>query len=464
MTATPAARLVHRTAHLRLRLTRRQARRCYGLLRSAGDVWGWLLDTNRQRHRQGEPAISNYQALCRLLTGRGSFGELSMVGARSVLRRYSDAWFRAASRRGQADKAGYPRRKRALIPIRFYHGTFAIQGQRVRLPVARGRPDLWVRLARPLPYPPEQVRAVTLLADGGRLWLAVTAAIPVQQDHVKDLGRVAGVDLGIIHPYAVVAQDAGLLVSGRAIRAENYLHLQDQQARHRKAARRVPKPGQRGSRRWRRHRARLRRMEARHRRRVHHAHHEAAKKVVDFATQQRVGILVVGDLKGIAGKNAGRVQNLRLRQWRRTHLLGALQDKAELAGIIVRLVDERGTSSTCPACQQRVPKPAGRHFYCPHCRFQGHRDLVGAANIAAKVGGGPTSTGVPLLVEHRRAGRAPARRDRRRHLHDARRRWPCLASGHPPGDPVPRGCRSLRVPDLAPGEDQANAPNRANVA
>jgi IS605 OrfB family transposase len=464
MTAPPAAHPVHRTAHLRLRLTRRQVRRCYGLLRSAGDVWAWLLDTNRQRHWQGEPVISNYQALCRLLTGRGLFGELSTVGARSVLRRYSDAWFQAANRRGQADKAGFPRRKRALIPVRFYHGTFTIQGQRVRLPVASGRPELWVRLARPLPYPPEQVRAVTLLADGGWLWLAVTATIPIQLGHDMDPGRVAGVDLGIIHPYAVVTQDAGLLVSGRAIRAENYLHLQDQQTRHIKAARRAPKPGQRGSRRWRRHRARLRRVEARHRRRVHQAHHEAAKQVVDFAVQQRVGTLVVGDPKGITAKNAGRMHNLRLRQWRRTHLLQALRDKAELAGIIVRLVDERGTSSTCPACHERVPKPGGRHVSCPHCRFQGHRDLVGAANIAAKADGGPTSTGIPVLVEHRRAGMVPARRDRRRHLHDARRRWSCLASGHPPGDPVSRGCRSLCVPDLAPGEDQATPPNRANVA
>ncbi|HEX8134134.1 MAG TPA: hypothetical protein VF880_12005, partial [Actinomycetes bacterium] len=69
--------------------------------------------------------------------------------------------------------------------------------------------------ARPLPYPPEQIRAVTLLADGGRLWLAVTAAVPIQHDHDLDPSRVAGVDLGIIHPYAVVTGQAGLLVSGR---------------------------------------------------------------------------------------------------------------------------------------------------------------------------------------------------------------------------------------------------------
>jgi IS605 OrfB family transposase len=394
----------------------------------------------------------------------GPFGELSVTGARSVLRRYADAWHQAAKRRGQGAEAGFPRRKRALVPVRCYNGTFQIEGQRVRLPVARGRPELWVRLARSIPYPPEQVRAVILLADGGRLWLAVTAAVPVQQDPDLDPGRVAGVDLGIIHPYAVVTPEAGLLVSGRAIRADSYLHLKDQQARRAKAARRAPRPGQRGSRRWRRHRARLRRAEARHRRRVHQAHHEAAKHVVAFAVQQRVGTLLLGDPKGITKHDAGRVHNWRLRQWRRTHLLQALRDKAGLAGVVVRLVDERGTSSTCPACHRRVPKPTGRRSACPHCTFQGHRDLVGAYNIAAKAGGGPTSTGVPVLVEHRRAGIVPARRDRRRHQYDGRR-WSCLASGHPDEPACSPGCRS---PDArlqpSPGEDQAAPPNGANVA
>jgi putative transposase len=465
MAATvPAAGLVHRTAHIRLRATRHQTDRCYKLLRAAGDLWAWLIDDNRQRWQHGQPPIANYQQLCRQLTSHSSFGELSIVGARSVLRRYADAWHQAAKRRraGQ-QRAGFPRRKRALVPVRFYHGTFQLDGRRVRLPVARGCPELWVRLARPIPYPTEQVRAVTLLADGGRLWLAVTAAVPVEE-HDLDPGRVAGVDLGIIHPYAVITEQAGLLVSGRALRAEGWLHLHDQQARQAKAARRAPRPGQRGSRRWRRHRAKLRRVEARHRRRVHQAQHAAAKQVVAFAVQRRVGILLVGDPKGITERDAGRVQNLRLRQWRRTHLLGALRDKAERAGIMVRLVDERGSSSTCPACRRRVPKPAGRQFRCPHCGLQGHRDLVGARNIAAKAGGGRTSTDIAVLVEHRRAGIVPARRDRRRHQYDRRRRS-CPAPGHPAAAAIAAGCRSSAAGSSpAAGEDQTASPNRANVA
>ena len=230
-----APRLVHRTATIRLRTTRHQTDRCYGLLRSAGDVWAWLLDGNRQRHQQGEQPVVNYQALCRQLTSKGSFGELSVVGARSVLRRYADAWHQAAKRRQGGEQPSYPRRKRALVPVRFYHRPFRLDGRRVRLPVAKDQPELWVRLARPIPYPAGQVRAVTLLAEGGRLWLAVTAAVPVEANDL-DPDRVAGVDLGIIHPYAVVTPDAGLLVSGRAIRAEGFLHLADQQARQATAA------------------------------------------------------------------------------------------------------------------------------------------------------------------------------------------------------------------------------------
>ena len=110
-----------------------------------------------------------------------------------------------------------------------------------------------------------------------------------------------------------------------------------------------------------------------------------------WAVAHRVATLIVGDPKGITHRDFGPVHNRRLRTWDRTHLLGYLTDKAELAGIEVVLVDERGTSSTCPRCGRRVPKPKGRNFSCPHCGLTGHRDLVGAANIAAK-GGGPTVT------------------------------------------------------------------------
>ena len=333
---------------------------------SAGDVWACALELNAwRRSRQNQPLVS-YQELCRQLaaSGPGCFGELDTEGARSVLRRYSDAWFAAAQRRKKGDQqARFPRRRRALMPLRWYHGTFTLEGRRLRIPVARGRPALWVRLDRDLPYPAGQVRSVTLLYDAGRLWMDVTAEVPVAcypAGQEPDPARVAGVDLGIIHPYAVAGPDGhGLLVSGRAIRAEHRMHLADGKARRKAVARRVPRPGERGSRRWRHYRRRQRLAEARHRRRVRQAQHEAAKNVIAWAVARRIGMLAVGDPRGVLNLKAGRRHNQRTRDWRIGHLITVLKDKAEAAGISLTLVDERGTSSTCPPADRGFPSLPG---------------------------------------------------------------------------------------------------------
>ncbi|WP_243420502.1 hypothetical protein [Micromonospora globispora] len=221
-------------------MTAVQRRRCFGLLRSAGDVWACVLEINAWRRRRRDVPLTGYQQLRRELaaSGPGTFAELDSVGARSVLRRFSDAWFAAAKRRKDGDlSAGFPRRRRGLVPVRWYHGTFTLDGRRVRIPTAKGTPPLWVRLAREVPYPVEQVRSITLLCEGCRLFLDVTAEVPVAvypPGEEPDPGLVAGVDLGIIHPYAVSGRDGeGLLVSGRAIRAERRMYLADTKARRR---------------------------------------------------------------------------------------------------------------------------------------------------------------------------------------------------------------------------------------
>jgi len=462
-----AGRVVHRTARVGLRLTGAQAGRCFGLLRSAADVWCTVLAANDWRRRHGGPPLAGYTELCRELAaaGPGTFGELNSVGARSVLRRYSDAWFSAAKRRKAGETSvRFPRRRRGLMPIRWYHGTFTITPDgRVRIPTAAGAAPLWLRLNRVLPYPLEQVRSITLVFDGGRLWLDVTAEVPIASypdGDAPDPGRVAGVDLGIIHPYAVAGPDGeGLLVSGRAIRAERRMHLQDRKQRQKAVACRAPKPGRRGSRRWRKFRRRQRQVEARHGRRVRQAQHEAAKTVIGWAVQHHIGTLTVGDPRGVLQHAAGRRHNLRLRQWAIGRSLQILQDKAVLAGIVVHFVDERGTSSTCPTCRRRVPKPKGRVFACPHCSMTGHRDLIAAATIATRTpGGAPTTPTLVGMVTHRRAGRhlpgaGPARRD-------PRRRPPAAASGSvgPPG-PAPPSVGS-RSPDREEHETTTRLPGQ----
>ena len=98
---TTRSQVVHRTARVELRVTAAQRERCFGLLRSGGDVWAAVLVLNALRHRRGDASVVSYQALCTELSrdGPGCAGELSATGARSILRRYSDAWFSANARR-----------------------------------------------------------------------------------------------------------------------------------------------------------------------------------------------------------------------------------------------------------------------------------------------------------------------------------------------------------------------------
>ena len=138
--------------------------------------------------------------------------------------------------------------------------------------------------------------------------------------------------------------------------------------------------------------------------------------------------------------------------------MSVLRDKAEAAGITVTVVDERGTSSTCPSCSRRVPKPAGRVFCCPycgHCGHGGHRDLVAAANIAARGGGGPIPATERAGIAHRRAGRhLPGAGLSRR---DPRRR--------PPSRPAPRGpLAGTGPPRTPPGVRGVARPTREEHA
>jgi IS605 OrfB family transposase len=421
-----------------------------------------VLDVNRWRRQREDMPVAGYQELCRELSaaGHGTFGELSIDAARSVLRRYSDAWFECAKRRADGDKkARFPRRKRFRMPVRWYHGTFTLDGRRLTLQVAKGRPPLTIRLARDIPYPAGQVRSVTLGYADGRLYIDVTAEVPLAvypDGEGPDAARVAGVDLGIIHPYAVAGPDgAGLLVSGRAIRAEHRQHLRDQKSRRRAAARRAPTPGQRGSRRWGKHRKSEKKAEARHQCRVHQAQHEAAKEVIGWAVANRVGTLAVGDPRGVLDLKAGRRHSQRTRDCRVGRLIAMLRDKAEAAGIGVALVDERGTSSTCPQCRRRVLKPAGRVFSCPHCGLGGHRDLVAAASIAARGPGGDIIPAIPsgARITHRRAGgHLPGVRLARR---APRRR--------PSSRPVPRGHLAGTGPPRTPPSGGTQGVARGNA-
>lgn len=223
----------------------------------------------------------------------------------------------------------------------------------------------------------------------------------------------------------MTAGDRGLLVSGRATRAEEFLHLEDQKlrdehlSRHRQPVKAYPgKPRQEGSRRWKKAAALKRAAEARSRRRVKLAANTAAHHAIAFASEVGASRVVMGDPKGIERKDSGAAQNRRTGRWLRAGTRNAVRYRMEERGISFHAVDERGTSSVCPFCGSPALK-AGRVLRCrnPTCAKSHHRDLAGSQNIARANGGVVKKL---AHVEHRRVGQ-PSRRDRRRRQFDASR-------------------------------------------
>ena len=302
--------MVYRTARCGLRATAGQRCRLFGLLRSAGDVWCCVLELNAWRRRRQDPPLAGYRELCRELAsaGPGTFGELdtraldrccagiltpgsqSPSAARPVTRQRGSrgaagAWCRCAGMRARSRSTG---------------GGCGCRWRGA----ARRWWCGWTGIAVPCGPGPLSDRAVR----GGPAWAEVTAEVPVERI------RTARVRIGPGgrggpggHPPVCRRRTDGelLLVSGRAIRAECRQHLHDARARRRAVARRAPKPGQRGSRRWRQHRRRQRAAEARHQRRVRQAQHEAARTVIGWAVAGKIGTLAVGDPRGVSAWTPG---------------------------------------------------------------------------------------------------------------------------------------------------------------
>jgi putative transposase len=191
--------------------------------------------------------------------------------------------------------------------------------------------------------------------------------------------NTVAVDLGEIHPATLSDGQVAVVISARALRAnQQHTHKRLAELRHSQDAK------VQDSRRWRKLQRRKHRFLAQQKRRARDIEHKVSRAVVDCALERQAGTLAVGDVRDIAdGKRLGAHTQQKISTWAHGRLRDYITYKAAAEGIAVVLIDESYTTQTCPHCGQRH-KPAGRIFRCPDCEFQAHRDGVGAANILSR--------------------------------------------------------------------------------
>jgi len=123
--------------------------------------------------------------------------------------------------------------------------------------------------------------------------------------------------------------------------------------------------------------------ESRFRRSVNHI---ISKRLVTKAKDTHRQI-ALEDLKGIGDSTVVRhSQRRRHKSWAFFQLRSFIEYKAKLAGVLVKLVDPRNTSRTCPRCGfvSKSNRKSQSLFSCQQCGFASNADLVGATNISRK--------------------------------------------------------------------------------
>ncbi len=196
----------------------------------------------------------------------------------------------------------------------------------------------------------------------------------------------AAVDLGEIHPAALTDGRETVIISCRALRANQHYTAKRLAAIRAKQDRK-----HKGSQNWKRLQRRKSRFLAKQKRRARDLEHKISRAVVTWATGRAVGTLVIGDVRDVAdGQRMHTKSQQKMGLWSHGRQRRYITYKADAAGMVVTLVEEASTSPTCPGT---VPdgtgclhcyKPTGRVYRCPACGFTAQRDAVGCANLLSQ--------------------------------------------------------------------------------
>ena len=135
---------------------------------------------------------------------------------------------------------------------------------------------------------------------------------------------------------------------------------------------------------------RLRKLLRIRQRRFRHAINAMVKWIVEYAGQNGISRIIVGDLKGIRDNNQKnpKANSMIHNFWSFSWIIQRLKEKAEEYGIEVKEVSEYKTSSVCLGCGSDRVLRKGRLFKCLRCGLEAHRDAVGVLNMATLRNGG----------------------------------------------------------------------------
>lgn len=208
------------------------------------------------------------------------------------------------------------------------------------------------------------VRQCDLIFKDKTFYLAVTVDTPEPTpDEPKDF---IGIDLGIVN---IAADSDGIVYSGNKVNGirKRYAKIRSKiQSKGTKSAKRL--------------------LKKRSKKEKHFAtniNHIISKEIVAKAKHTGKGI-ALEDLKGIRARiRVRKAQQRQQHSWSFYQFRKFIEYKAKLVGVIVKIIDPRNTSRTCPhcGCIDKHNRSSQSVFKCVSCGFAGLADTIAANNI-----------------------------------------------------------------------------------
>jgi putative transposase len=205
---------------------------------------------------------------------------------------------------------------------------------------------------------------------------------------------IMGVDLGIKLPAVVhvIGKGSRFFGNGRYQRFKRRQFYSQRRSLQQAGKVRTVKQRQGKERRW-----------------MRDVNHKLSCQIVTQAQQQGVGVVRLERLAGIrprisqrttrtrrgAARSKAHKNNRMKNTWSFFQLTQFITYKAERLGIRVEQINPAYTSQTCPACFEKN-KAEDRRYVCSECGWHGHRDAVGAINIARDTGRCGHSSGATI--------------------------------------------------------------------
>jgi putative transposase len=284
-------------------------------------------------------------------------------------------------RRKTDPNAHPPRRRRWYFRIEYKDSAITLENGELKLSNGRGNDPLIIAWKWEIPK--------TIVIHWTGTQYEVIATYRIESECKPMGGEVAGIDLGEIHMAVSHDGENTHILNGRYLRSKR----QYQNKLKEKLSKKIDRK-KKGSRRRKKLVKSKQKQLSKLKNQIKDIEHKQTSRLISTLYQEGVQTVVIGDVRDLRQTvDVGSKNNQKIHQWSAGSVRHKLSYKAERLGMRVELQDEHSTSKTCPVCEhKRKTSPSGRVFNCTkkECKWQYHRDGVGAINIRRKyLGLGP---------------------------------------------------------------------------